>query len=521
MIRFKPPLFSAVAALLTGIWLFSTPVAQAGCGCEKPPPPPASVRPQVAYAGTEITLFYPDFQPGQAYTVVFTSSATGDSAMVNAKAVERRDLADKQYKPQVTASLPTLPLGPASISVYQQGQSGAVMALSDDAFTVAPLPLLIPSKIGSYRANNFQMAVSRQGVAYLTLDVTAVTNPMVFRVWADGYPLRFQGEDVVFYNSQGYLMQLLDGSIPGLFTTNSANHREESDILQYSRHEFNTFFLQHKERQTHAVDPNDPNWHADGTPHIDHDHLIVAVTGYLGGSREGKGWSNERKLLTPGATPKFKLYFDTYPLVQQPLLSEQEIEMSGKTIVKGNVVSNAIVTLKDEAVINGKASALLFDVGGKAAIKEGEILNMQLNDILPVYSPKSLVELGDINLGAEQSVTLVGPGSYRVSNITVNGGQLEVNNKQGPVTLYVTGKVDIQGKKSFKLKEKAADGFVLYIEGQGTVRLTESGEFNGIIYAPNSKVEIGGRSQVSGAVVGRVIKLKDEAQIQYDKSLNK
>ena len=64
-----------------------------------------------------------------------------------------------------------------------------------------------------------------------------------------------------------------------MYSLAAAQGSSDSDVLQYSRHEFSTFYLQHEEREQHWVDGQDPNWHLDGTPHIDHDHLILAITG--------------------------------------------------------------------------------------------------------------------------------------------------------------------------------------------------------------------------------------------------
>lgn len=46
----------------------STP-AYAGCGCEKPAPAVAPVRPHATYAGTDVTLFHPGLQVGVTYAV--------------------------------------------------------------------------------------------------------------------------------------------------------------------------------------------------------------------------------------------------------------------------------------------------------------------------------------------------------------------------------------------------------------------------------------------------------------------
>src|SRR5207247_3327840 len=58
-----------------------------------------------------------------------------------------------------------------------------------------------------------------------------------------------------------------------LFVFPAANPATDSDALHYSRHEFTTYFLQHMERQPHAVDSTDGNWHLDGSRHVDHNHL--------------------------------------------------------------------------------------------------------------------------------------------------------------------------------------------------------------------------------------------------------
>jgi len=171
-----------LASFLAGLFLLGPAnPAQAGCGCDKPPPAPAEARPQVTYAGTEVTLLHTDLQSGQAYTVVFTSGITGETATVETQAVDRKDIADGQLKPHLAVSLPPLPLGPTSISVSLAGQSGAIMFVTDDTFTVAPQPIVVPAQVGEYHFQGFEAAVSRDAVVYLSLDISNVAQPMVFQ----------------------------------------------------------------------------------------------------------------------------------------------------------------------------------------------------------------------------------------------------------------------------------------------------------------------------------------------------
>lgn len=106
-----------------------------------------------------------------------------------------------------------------------------------------------------------QAAVGADGTVYLALDVSAIRGPMVFDAELLGYPLRFGAEDVTFYTVQGFLMQrLVSGAvepIPGM-SVQPAWNSSSSNRLQYPRHEFVSYFLQHQERQPHALgaDPN-------------------------------------------------------------------------------------------------------------------------------------------------------------------------------------------------------------------------------------------------------------------------
>lgn len=288
----------AGALLSQGAW---TP-ARAGCGCEKAPPVAASIRPSVTYAGMEVDLFHPSLGLGEAYDVRFTGT-DGATVSVAGTGWERRDLADGVVKPHVTVAVPPLPLGPASVEVYDL-DSNLVMAVSSDGFTVAPQPIVMTETFGSNRFPGYQAAVGADGAVYVSIDLTAVRDGRSMDIWARSYPLRFVTDDVAFYNVQGFLMQLLDEPMAGLLAYDSREGSpSDSTVLRYFRHEFETYFAAHEERDTHAVDPSDDDWHLDGTPHIDHNHLIVALYGVLA----------DGSLPVPGATPPFELVLSALP----------------------------------------------------------------------------------------------------------------------------------------------------------------------------------------------------------------
>src|SRR5579875_2581586 len=237
--------------------------ARGGCGCSKPPPPLAAVRPFAGAPDQAITLFDARLVPGQRYWVQFTA-ADGSTDWSRGRATVKRDLADDQF----TVTAPPI-------------------ALRDVAQTVV---------VPAYRG-----ATGRDGTLYIALDVSAVTDATTFIARGVGLPLAFQAANVAIYNTQGFLMQLLDPRTPGLFQITPGD-TVRSSTLAYWRHEFHTYKEAHRQLDAWST-ADDPDWHADGTYHVDHDHLLVAIRGVL---------PNGSALL-PGATPPFTLVVSSAP----------------------------------------------------------------------------------------------------------------------------------------------------------------------------------------------------------------
>ena len=443
--------------------------------------------------------------------------------------MSRRDLADKVSKRQIVVPLPILPLGPTSVVVTDA--AGAEVAYVDDAsFTVASEPVALPADYGTWRVANLQAAVGRDGTTYLSLDLSAVQRPMVFEAQAVGLPLRFTGADIVFHNVQGFLMQRLVGNgeeqnpIPGMFVfpESATEAATDSDILHYSRHEFSTYFLQHQERRPHAVDGADGNWHLDGTPHVDHDHLIVAITGR----------NNDGSLPTPGESAPFDLVLQAYSLFSQGIVGVSEVKMSkssrcdaydwttGTNGRGGDVFSNGRIELKDTATIDGDAIASKISRDGQAKITGQTIVLKTPTTFMEVKVPPLVEDLGTINLTASSGI-IMGPGSFKVKDLKVtDGGTLFVDNSAGPVTVYVTGQVSISDTAAVVAADPEPENFAIYVASNGNVSLSGGRtRFFGVVYAPRSTLQISGKGELVGAFVGQKIDVSDRAQIHYDKRL--
>lgn len=602
-------LFSVAALALSLLSAGYPQPVEAGCGCQKKPPAPAAIFPHATYSGRPVTLVQADLQSGQLYTVTFTSGVTGETATAEGQAVTKRDISDGQYKPILTVSLPELPLGPTSVSVSMAGQGGALLALPDDALTVVSQPVFMPAWEQTFTQKDMVAAVGRDGTVYLSLDLSLVDLPMTFQVQTKKYPLRFSAKDVVFYNAEGYLMQVLDEGIPGLFVVDTGVKKEDSHVLQYARHEFSTYFLQHAERKFHALDATDANWHLDGTRHIDHNHLIVAIAGYLQGTGHNPSANAPYNALprtdafpVPGVTLPFELEIKALSIFSDGLVGSQGVQVEDQTWVESDIVSKQTVALQGTSLIHGTISGETVNVDGQTNVQGtiignnavtvrggatvskkiqsngqitlsqqaslygaaegyqmslddksvvyGEVTGYQVHvspsakvlskngvdpgkitsgkfkqvvitskEQLSVYLPKEIVSQGDLVIQKGETYTLTGPATFLFSSLTVkDGGVLSIDNTQGPVTLYLTGPVSTAPTSTLQFSTENSDGFAFYVTG-GNVFLAGQGTFHGVLYAPESKIEMSGAGRYVGAVIGKSVRLSGQASLVFDEKL--
>ena len=520
--------FITLTAITAMAFFGRLPVAHAGCGCQKAPPDLSSVRPNATYAGTNVTLFSPSFQVGQVYAVDFVSGTTSTRATVTGTIISQRDIADGVTKPQLVVAVPSLPLGPTSLKVRLSNLTTPVLVVNDDAFTVVPPPIILPQTLGTGTYPGFRAAIGRDGTFYISLDMSAVSLPRVFRAQAQGYPLAFTSDGVAFDNIQGYLMQLLATAdpkgrtkpIPGMFALPAAAPATDSSRIQYSRHEFNSYFLQHIERQPHQV--VDGNWHTDGTRHVDHNHLILSIAGVMANGASP----------APGATPPFTLVVERYSLFSQGLVGRTAIAMSGTVTTDsyapgspspqphGDVFTNGKLSMSNSATVNGDASAGSFGLSGSSRITGTRTVVTTPMTFMPINVPAGLTDLGAISVDGT-SRTLTGPGSFTVKDLTVkNNGRLLVDNSAGPVTLYVTGTLSLTSGGGIDVSNPDPEGFAIYVVSDKDVNVTGNGSaFNGVVYAPNSKLSVTGSGDFFGSFVANIVSASGSSRIHYDSAL--
>ncbi len=524
--RLRTPVLATIAFTILMLGTIATQPAQAGCGCDKAPPDAATVRPNAAWAGEELSIFEPSLVVGMLYAVDFNSGTTNASAQVKAFAVNRRDLADGIFRVQLNVALPDLPLGPTEISVTSVGgnigvSEDSMFTLDDSALTVTPAPVALATELGSFTETNYQAAVGRDGTVYISLDLSAVKEARTVRAQALGYPMVFTVDDAVFYNTQGFLMQLLNSKMPGLSSVESLNTATDSDALLYARHEFNTFYVQHDEKKVHGVDPTDPNWHLDGSPHIDHDHQILAIGADLYGGASP----------VPGATPPFDLSIEIGTLFERSMFAQSQLKIEGGSLSatfdptagtygqEGLFQTNGIATVKDSSFVGGVVRGSKASQGGASTVVGGVEETSEVVDLMPVELPDFLTELGDVKLDGNETLS-IGPGSYHATLIDLKqDAVLDIDNTAGSVTIYVTGDVKVANNAAISASDIRTEKLSIYVLGPRLVTFNGSAYLYGTIYAPEAIVTIDGVADTFGSFVGKNITIKSDAAFYQDELL--
>jgi hypothetical protein len=273
--------------------------------------------PPFASPGHPIRLYAQgfEFQPGARYTVSF--KVEGSTWHKPAKAA---------YPSHLDVELPSgIRAGPTLIRMRG---SGLDQEYPSSLFTSLPPELVIPAGERVLDIHRFAAAVSADRTLLIPFDLEYVLDATQFAFQITNLAYEFNAENVIFYNSLGFDLTLFElyvrngtqrqwGSYDGWQVEDdselygdvyrrkvrrSRHPSRTSDVLTYWRHEFRTYAAAHAPGGTHVVDEN--GRHPDGTFHVDHSHLVVAISGALRSSRgdDDDGPRDRRSLkpLSPG-----------------------------------------------------------------------------------------------------------------------------------------------------------------------------------------------------------------------------
>lgn len=282
-------LYSGFLSLLLAAGMGAFSPAEAGCGCDHPAPPWTVISPAFASPGMAVRIHADGaaFELGKTYRVNFDWVSMDVTAQHTA-----------YLSVVVPAALGDQP-GPKRVEVDGNGYR---REYASALFTALPPAPAIPASGGRFGVSKYRAAVASDGAVLLPLDVTDVRNPMQLSVMALNRKLAFGSDDVVIYNADGVDLTLFTltaddaterqwGSYFGWRVERDKGLRGDvfkhrvkrkllvdntSDVLSYWRHEFHTYAAAHDAGGSHSVDVD--NRHPDGTLHIDHYRLVLALS---------------------------------------------------------------------------------------------------------------------------------------------------------------------------------------------------------------------------------------------------
>jgi hypothetical protein len=283
-------LSASLLALVALVALQAAREAQAGCGCDHPPPALTQIMPPFAWAGRNVRIFADTdaFTPGTSYDI----DVAGKHVIVVAS------------EPESVSIVMPIGVAPGPVEIHVKGP-GVDHKYTKDLFTALPKPVRLPSHPGAFAVHHLKSAIAVDGTLFLPLDLSDVLDPTQFAFGIGNLLLDFGHDDVILFNAdavdlRAFTLELQDptrrqwgsyygwqvrddGSLGGLVyepkVKKSRTKQVESDVLTYWRHEFHTYAAAHGPGGTHQVDAR--GFHPDGTFHVDHDHLVIAIRGFV------------------------------------------------------------------------------------------------------------------------------------------------------------------------------------------------------------------------------------------------
>jgi len=294
----------------------ASPKVWAGCGCDHPTPCPTPITPPFASPGDPITLKDMDFLIDDAGYEVKFERGDADHKMDLKERLEIKicDTIKKKYETKfedkAENQLATIYgqleantcagefdkerdfTGPLDIKVKGHEDKN-IDDKYEDLLVSLGRPLKLEEAEGHYIFVDFPIAVDSSGVVYIPLDLSNIQAAMNFAVYIDNLPLDFGTNDVIIYNKDGFNLNLftLDvdgfekqwGDWYGAQAVETAD-KKKSNFLTYWRHDFYEYHAAHQPGGSHYARTENEDGHLvhpDGTIHVDHDRLVVAVSGML------------------------------------------------------------------------------------------------------------------------------------------------------------------------------------------------------------------------------------------------
>jgi hypothetical protein len=121
---------------------------------------------------------------------------------------------------------------------------------------------------------------------------------------------------------------------------------------------------------------------------------------------------------------------------------------------------------------------------------------------------------GTLNINTASSSLTLAPATYVIASLNINSPGALTISPAGPVTIYVTGTLNLGGNEN---AGGIPSNLTFVVTSSGTVNINSNGLLVGGVYAPSSPINL--NSVVDGFLVGSSVTLNSNAAVHYDTSL--
>lgn len=192
------------------------------------------------------------------------------------------------------------------------------------------------------------------------------------------------------------------------------------------------------------------------------------------------------------------------------IASNGPIAANSKPVIKGSLRPGPGVGAKFKDVKVSGSVEPLTSVIIAPPVKLNPFATDSSNHLLP----EKYYRNGRLNLYRSAKVTLPA-GTYYLEELVIdNSARLEF---EGPVTLYIHNRMILIGK--MKTFEDRPANCRLRMTGESQVVITDNNTFHFDLYAPRGRIEISGKGDIFGGIVGRTLHVTGSRNLHFDEAL--
>ncbi|MGH7596385.1 MAG: pre-peptidase C-terminal domain-containing protein [bacterium] len=204
--------------------------------------------------------------------------------------------------------------------------------------------------------------------------------------------------------------------------------------------------------------------------------------------------------------------------VNGDLWAKNQISITHRSTVNGNITAGANTDISRQNVIIAGAITSQADGFVGFPLPSFSLAPVSGPSITVTKSKGTVLKPGKYNVVQvrEAKSVLLKSGVYFFNSLKVGAhAELKVDLSGGPVTINVVNTLQFLKMSEIEIKPATGSSRDIRINyaGTGTVALGENGEYQGVIFAPQGKIDLGVVADFKGALLGKSVNIRKNARV--------